>query len=196
MRTLDNVIPAELLRAVAATWPRDDWSHWHRYRDQTADKFLHGAGLHMSKPGGFLACHLDGATHPLTGWSRVANAVLFVDDWQPEWGGALQMVADGQVASECVPQRGRIAMFATGDTAWHQVSQVTGPKPRRTISLFWWSEVPAESTRSRAEFVASGCQKEWTPQRPWQEELLRGPKALASRDPGFINVSCQGQDSG
>jgi len=194
VRTLDNVIPAELLRAVAATWPRDDWSHWHRYRDQTADKFatkdadrlppaaklviaelaklpvrdllcvgdcfpdldLHGAGLHMSKPGGFLACHLDGATHPLTGWSRVANAVLFVDDWQPEWGGALQMVADGQVASECVPQRGRIAMFATGDTAWHQVSQVTGPKPRRTISLFWWSEVPAESTRSRAEFVAKG----------------------------------------
>ena len=194
MRTLDNVIPAELLRAVAATWPRDDWPHWHRYRDQTADKFatkdadrlppaaklviaelaklsisdllgiddcfpdldLHGAGLHMSTPGGFLGCHLDGATHPLTGWSRIANAVLFIDDWQPEWGGALQMVADGHVTSECIPQRGRIAMFATSDTAWHQVSKVTGPKPRRTISLFWWSEVPAESTRDRAEFVAKG----------------------------------------
>jgi hypothetical protein len=190
LHTIDDIISPELLLAVAATWPRDDWPHWHRYRDQTADKFatkdadrippaaklvigelaklpirelldvgpcfpdldLHGAGLHMSQPGGYLGCHLDGATHPITGWSRVANAILFVDDWQPEWGGALQMVDGGQVVEECHPHRGRLAAFATSDTAWHQVSRVAGPVPRRTISLFWWSLSPAESTRDRAEF--------------------------------------------
>lgn len=191
LHQFDNLIPPTLLRAVAATWPRDDWPHWHRYHDADADKFaskdshrlpdaaklviaemaklriddllpgcndcfpdldLHGAGLHMSLPGGYLGLHLDGATHPLTSWNRVANAVLFVDDWLPDWGGALQMVEDGAVTEQILPSRGRVALFATAGDAWHQVSQVTGPQRRRTISLFWWSEAPATSERDRAEF--------------------------------------------
>jgi len=181
IKTIDGVIPSTLLNAVAATWPRDDWPYWHRYRDDTSDKFatkdpdrlpaaaklavaellklpvvellgvsddcfpdldLHGAGLHSHPPGGLLSAHLDGAVHPLTGWARVANAILFVDDWQPECGGALQMLDPGPraVTEQALPVRGRVALFATSDTAWHQVSRVTGPQRRRTISLFWWSQ--------------------------------------------------------
>jgi hypothetical protein len=65
------------------------------------------------------------------------------------------MVTDGQVIEECIPSRGMLAAFATSDTAWHQVSKVTGPRDRRTISLFWWSLVPSESPRDRAEFQLS-----------------------------------------
>lgn len=186
--TLDDVIPQTLVNAVAATWPRDDWPHWHRYHDRTADKYatkdasritdaaklvigimaemdvgcnecfpdldLHGAGLHMLKPGGFLGLHLDGAKHPLTGWSRIANAVLFIDDWLPEWGGELQMCREnGETLQSVSPRKGRIAVFETTPTAWHRVTSVTGPAPRRTLSLFWWSQGIPDSDRDRALFA-------------------------------------------
>lgn len=30
---IDNFAPASLVRAAAMEWPRDDWPHWHKYRD-------------------------------------------------------------------------------------------------------------------------------------------------------------------
>lgn len=118
---------------------------------------LHGAGLHMLRPGGFLGLHLDGAKHPIMEWSRVANAVLFVDDWQQEWGGELQMVEPSTkaVVQSVTPKRGAVALFVTSETAWHQVATVTGPMPRRTVSMFWWCESPPQSDRDRALFARS-----------------------------------------
>ncbi len=190
-RVIENFAPPGLLRAVGATWPRDDWPHWHRYDDANAVKLgskdahrlpdaarqvlallsqldvsafaseafpdldLHGAGLHAVLPGGHLGLHLDGAVHPLTGWRREVNAVLFVDDWRPEWGGALEFWdrPDGAAIETIVPLRNRLVLFATGDAAWHRVAPVAGPLPRRTLSLFWWSLGVGDSDRLRAEFT-------------------------------------------
>lgn len=187
---IDNAVSAGLLRAVAATWPRDDWPYWHKYDNADSQKLaskdahrlpdaaklviaemakldvsefcgdcfpdldLHGAGLHSIPPEGHLGLHLDGAIHPLTDWRRECNAVLFVDDWWDGWGGGLQFWdATGHSLVETVlPARNRLVLFATGDHAWHRVSHVAGPKPRRTISLFWWSLATTEATRDRAEF--------------------------------------------
>lgn len=34
-----NVLPAAVLRSVSASWPGVDWSGWHRYKGDTADKY-------------------------------------------------------------------------------------------------------------------------------------------------------------
>ncbi|MDE2426770.1 MAG: 2OG-Fe(II) oxygenase [Elusimicrobia bacterium] len=191
-RIIHDFAPPGLLRAVAATWPRDDWPHWHRYDDRNAAKLgskdahrlpdaaravlslmaaidvsdfadaafpdldMHGAGLHSILPGGHLGLHLDGAVHPLTGWRREANAVLFVDDWDADWGGELEFWSSPQSRGPrriVTPRRNTLVLFATGPTAWHRVARVDGPQPRRTLSLFWWSLAAAKSNRDRAEFA-------------------------------------------
>lgn len=124
--------------------------------DAFVDLDLHGAGLHLIPSGGHLGLHLDGAVHPLTGWKREANAVLFIDAWKPEWGGNLEFFEsrDSTRATTTVePRLNRLVLFATGEENWHRVAKVTGPNPRRTISLFWWSAAESESRRDRAEFV-------------------------------------------
>ena len=188
---VDDFASESLLRAVSATWPRDDWPHWHRYQDEHSSKLasrdahrlpdaarlmisdmaridvrqfggdafpdldLHGARLHSILPGGHLGLHLNGAVHPLTGWRREVNAVLFVEDWQTEWGGALEFWSspDSGPHSRVEPQRNRLVLFATGEQAWHRVCPVTGPRQRRTLSLFWWSLTPTDAERDRARFV-------------------------------------------
>ena len=198
---IEDFAPAGLLRAVAATWPRDDWPHWHRYDDENAVKLgskdahrlpdaarqvlslmamidvgrldppssilhppssfpdldLHGAGLHAILPGGHLGLHLDGAVHPLTGWRRELNAVLFVDDWESAWGGELEFWQSETSGPMAViqPARNSLVLFSTREEAWHRVAPVTGPRPRRTLSMFWWSNQPSDCRRMRAEFQPS-----------------------------------------
>ncbi len=121
--------------------------------DAFPDLDLHGAGLHAIVSGGHLGLHLDGEVHPLKGWVRRANAILFVDDWEPHWGGRFELCdGTGKLLSFAEPKRGRLMLFSTSAQAWHRVSKVTGPIKRRTVSLFWWAEGFVESRRMRAEF--------------------------------------------
>jgi hypothetical protein len=36
---IENAIPASLVRATEAAWPKPDWQYWHRYQSKTSDKF-------------------------------------------------------------------------------------------------------------------------------------------------------------
>ena len=115
--------------------------------DVFPDMNLHGAGLHCIPPTGFLGRHLDGACHPLKPWKREINAVLFVSPWDSAWGGNLYF-------DDCTlePKFNRLILFSTTENSYHGVDPVTGPKERRTVSLFWWSH---NETRNRecAEFT-------------------------------------------
>ncbi len=118
--------------------------------DSFPDMDLHGAGMHCMPIGGFLGRHVDGAVHPLTGWRREANALLFVSPWQDDWGGDLCFYDHGEVVQRVSPRFNRLVLF-TGDIE-HGVEAVAGPNQRRTLSLFWWSLTQSDSTRDRAEF--------------------------------------------
>jgi hypothetical protein len=117
------------------------------------DLTLYGAGLHEIPTDGHLALHLDARQHPVTGWSRVASAVVFVDDFSDTWGGELVL---GDPSGDCrriTPTAGTLVVMGTaGDETWHAVGKVTGPLPRRTLAMFWWSTSRVESDRKRASF--------------------------------------------
>lgn len=123
------------------------------YPDCFPDLELHGAGMHCIPPRGFLERHLDGEVHPLTGWKREANAILFVAEWDEGWGGALCFHNKaGDVVRRVTPKFNRLVRFDTTSEAWHSVEPVTGPKDRRSVSLFWWSSSKPTCNREKAEF--------------------------------------------
>lgn len=117
-------------------------------RDAFADWDLFGAGMHMIPPGGHLARHLDSDIHARTGWRRELSCVLFANpDWNDDWGG--EFVIDGLSVQ---PKFNRAICFPAGEDAWHQVLPVTGPVPRCTLSLFFWSTRNSAGRRRVAEF--------------------------------------------
>ncbi len=145
--------------------------------DTFADWNCHGAGLHTSPPGASLGVHLDSDHHPLTGWQRACNAILFVNsEWDSahaandspmtnplshghkppvaDWGGAFELwSADGQ---ECLkrisPRFNRLVLFEPSDISFHAVARNTGPEPRKTLATFYWRESLTTGVRPRAQF--------------------------------------------
>ena len=123
--------------------------------DTFADWNCHGAGLHSSPPGASLGVHLDSDHHPLTGWQRACNAILFVNTgWKPDWGGAFELWSDD--GSECLkritPRFNRLVLFEPSDISFHAVARNTGPEPRKTLATFYWQKSMVGGQRSRAEF--------------------------------------------
>lgn len=107
--------------------------------DAFVDFDLHGAGMQWLPSGGYLRRHQDSARHPLLGWYRAWNAVLFLSECA---GG--ELVIDG--CDTVAPAVGRLVMFAP--TIPHQVLPVTSGD-RKTLCLFWWShQGTGDSTRA------------------------------------------------
>jgi hypothetical protein len=116
----------------------------------------HGAGLHAMPPGSCLGVHLDSDHHPMTGWVRACNAVLYVNRlWGKHWGGEFELWSpDG---SRCLkriePQFNRLVLFAPSDISYHAVSEVRGEETRKTLTVFFWRHGIGRHSRPRAQFV-------------------------------------------
>ncbi|WP_417848835.1 2OG-Fe(II) oxygenase [Thalassoglobus sp.] len=124
--------------------------------DTFADWNCHGAGLHTSPPGASLGVHLDSDHHPLTGWQRACNAILFVNsEWELDWGGEFELgSADGrECLKRIMPKFNRLVLFEPSDISFHAVARNTGPEPRKTLATFYWRKSTVHGHRSRAEFM-------------------------------------------
>jgi hypothetical protein len=108
--------------------------------DAFPDLMYHAGGMHLLPAGGFLAPHIDAEIHPLTGWSRVLNAILFV-----EGDGDLCLGSDYRIA----PKPGRLVIFATKDCT-HAVIETT--KQRKTLAAYWWADRQQQGGSTRAVF--------------------------------------------
>lgn len=118
------------------------------------DLSLYGAGLHEMGRGGRLAMHLDADRHARLGLSRRINAILFVGDWRPDWGGAL-VLATNEPPLEILPAFNRLVLFATDDKSLHGVPQPLACPPgvsRRSVALYFWGPAGEATQRPRAEF--------------------------------------------
>jgi 2OG-Fe(II) oxygenase superfamily len=116
------------------------------------DPTNHGGGLHVTRSGGYLACHLDYDLHPkLTGKRRALNLIAFLNpEWREEWGGALCLCDPmGEVVKRIFPAPGRLAAFETHDTSYHAV----GPEQRVSAAVYLLADATGHETRKRALFM-------------------------------------------
>jgi len=121
-----------------------------------ADEALMGGGLHQSGKGGFLNIHADFTGHPHhRRWRRRVNLLVYLNpDWQPEYGGQLELW-DREMKS-CVqtiaPLMNRAVIFRTDPDAFHgHPLPMTCPDgfARRSLALYYFTE-EADSFRVRS----------------------------------------------
>jgi 2OG-Fe(II) oxygenase superfamily len=118
------------------------------------DPYLVGGGLHMIPRGGRLAIHADFNTHKKLRLDRRLNLLVYLNyDWNPEWGGALELWnKDVKVKEKAyLPIANRIVVFTTTDTAYHgHPDPLTSPKGkyRRSIALYYYTNGRPEDEKS------------------------------------------------
>ena len=120
-----------------------------------ADDTLEGGGLHRSITGGFLNIHADFTVHPHhRNWQRRANILVYLtEDWEPEYGGALEFW--DQEMKECrvklPPISNRAVIFTTSEDSFHgHPIPMTCPEgvARRSLALYYFTEEEDPLVRS------------------------------------------------
>ncbi len=118
------------------------------------DPYLEGGGLHRIERGGFLGIHADFNVLERLRLDRRLNLLLYLnEDWQSEWGGALELWdADMRTCvRRVVPSLGRMVVFSTTDVSFHGHPHPLACPPERariSIALYYYTAGRPERERS------------------------------------------------
>lgn len=113
------------------------------------DAHFRGAGLSLTLPGGHLALHADfnrDRTRHLE--RKVTVLYYFGTDWQPAWGGALELWDEARERCEAshLPLLDRLVVMAHGDTYWHgHPAPLACPEGRyrASVSAYYYVAAPS-----------------------------------------------------
>ena len=146
-----------------------------------ADIGLHGGGWHAHARGGKLNIHLDYSIHPKLQLERRLNLIVYLSkDWNPAWGGGLQLWSHDearQQPKECIKtvdlKFNRAVLFDTTQNSWHGLpDELDCPEGivRKSLAVYYLTEPRAiASDRGKALFAPHKDQKD----NPEVLELIR-----------------------
>lgn len=119
------------------------------------DPYFLGGGFHQTSEGGHLSVHADFNLHKPMGLERRLNLLIYLnDDWQEEYGGALELW-DRDMKTQVhkiVPVFNRCVVFSTSGESFHgHPEPVAHPehKPRRSIALYYYTATWDETASGR-----------------------------------------------
>jgi hypothetical protein len=123
------------------------------------DPEYRGSGIHQTLPGGYLSIHADfNLYEKYDNMHRRVNVFLFLnDDWQAEYGGALELWHRDlkSCGAKYLPLMNRFVVFSSTDFSYHgQPHPLTAPKgrSRRSLALYYYTK-----TRPTSECVKGKC---------------------------------------
>jgi hypothetical protein len=116
------------------------------------DLGMTGGGLHKIASGGKLGIHTDYAVHPMNNQIfRRVNLLLYLNrEWQPEWGGSLQLFEyhSMEKKAEVLPIFNRAVLFNTTDRALHghpDVLMCPEDICRYSIAMYYFTTTPPDN---------------------------------------------------
>jgi hypothetical protein len=121
-----------------------------------------GGGTHDNRQGASLDPHIDFNFHPIEGWHRRLNLIVYLNPgWQPDWGGALALyrdpASDPTPAHVFAPLFNRCVVFETNDHSWHGFGRIALPPEhagtsRRSLAFYFYTraekDAPPETAHS------------------------------------------------
>ncbi|CAN5920784.1 hypothetical protein BH11MYX4_BH11MYX4_23620 [soil metagenome] len=119
-----------------------------------ADPHFRGAGPSLILPGGHLALHADFNRDRTRHLERKVTVLYYLGkDWQPAWGGALELWDETRTAcgASYLPVLDRLLVMAHGDTYWHgQPTPLACPDGtyRASISAYYYVASPSADEES------------------------------------------------
>ncbi len=123
-------------------------------QDLLYDPYYFGGGTHENLSGQELDPHIDFNRHPISGWHRRLNLIVYLNDhWDPSWGGALDLHENPRGPGRIVtilPTANRCVIFETTEYSWHGFKPIVAPPDRaelsrRSIALYFYTTTrPAE----------------------------------------------------
>lgn len=111
-----------------------------------------GAGTHNNFHGQSLDMHIDFNRHPLTGWHRRLNLIVYLcPEWDPSWGGCLTLQKDpwdrhgDQQQKIFPPTLNHAVLFETTEASWHGFDAVKLPPDkqhlsRKSLTVYYYSQ--------------------------------------------------------
>jgi 2OG-Fe(II) oxygenase superfamily len=123
--------------------------------DLLYDPWYFGGGTHENRPGQDLDPHIDFNRHPIEGWHRRLNLIVYLNpEWDDAWGGSLELHSDPRSPDDRItlitPLFNRCVIFETTEASWHGFERIVpagngSVRSRRSVALYFYTrERPAE----------------------------------------------------
>lgn len=143
------------------------------------DPYLEGGGIHQIHAGGFLKVHADFNWNRRLGLYRRLNVLIYLNpDWQPAWGGALELWKTDMsaCAASVLPEAGTMVVFTTDDKSFHGHPHELQCPPgvhRDSIALYYYSSVKPATNHA--------VKRNSTDYRPIEGDTFKSPGESLSR---------------
>lgn len=144
MASLSPYVQAFLLQMNSEPW-MEQMRLITGVADMVGDPLYLGGGLHESFRGGWLNAHVDWTQHGMLPMVRRANMIVYLNrNWDPAWGGALELYdpVTKKAEAKVEPFFNRAVIFPTREDTYHGFPEpITCPedRTRKSVSLFYWS---------------------------------------------------------
>ena len=126
---------------------------------------LHGGGWHMHSESGKLAVHLDYSIHPKLNLQRKLNLIVYLEeDYNPKWGGSLQLWSHNNETNEPLkkikeiePSFNKAILFDTTQKSWHGFPEpinLPKNKMRKSFAVYYMTDITSTAEeRYRAHYI-------------------------------------------